>query len=334
MALFFAILATCAQAPDQAERAVLRVSFPASGIARGAYSFTAVSIWRITGTGTGASFAQDFPGTATSARITDIYPGEWVIAIDGLDTAGVKLFTAKKTVTLVEGTNAIAITMVPVERPVLSSNADLASITLSSGSLSPAFTASVLEYAVAVPYSGSPLTVTATPAHASATVAYGVAMPAVLVVGTNAISITVTAENRTTTKVYALSVTRAGPPDIMVQGKLNYYDSVPVTLASGNSINFTEVYFGGNFTMTFTIRNNGVSDLHPVLAISNANDPNAYSLPVPTVPPVIPGGAYNFDIVYKYPTTVFVNPQNGTLTISSDDPDTTAFILNLTGTYC
>ena len=114
MALFFAILAACAQAPGQGELAGLKVSFPGHGISRGAYSFTAVQTWRIAGTGTGASFSNDFPGTATSARITDIYPGEWVITVDGLDASEVKLFTAKKTVTLVEGMNAITMTMVAV----------------------------------------------------------------------------------------------------------------------------------------------------------------------------------------------------------------------------
>lgn len=333
MALLFAILASCAQAPEQTNRSGLTLRFPASRSARAAYSFEAVNVWRITGTSAGPGFAQDFPGTEKTARIVDLYPGEWVIQVDGLDAAEKALFTAKQTVTLVEGVNTITMTMEPVVVAVPSTNADLASITLSSGVVYPTFSASVLEYSASVPNPTATMTVTATPAHDKATVAYGVAMPAALAVGSNSISITVTAEDKTTSKIYALTVTRANPPDISVMGKLNYYDSVPITLINGNTINFGEIY-GTARTMTFTIYNYGTGDLHPVLSISNAQDPNAYTIPAPTIPPIIPGNSYNFDIIYDYPTTVFGNPQTGTLTISSDDPDTGAFVLNLTGTYC
>jgi hypothetical protein len=333
MALLYAILASCAQAPDQSNRSGLNLRFPAQRGARAAYSFEAVNVWRIAGTSSGPGFAQDFPGTATSARIVDLYPGEWVVTVDGLDAAEKALFTAKQTVTLVEGVNTINMTMEPVVVAVPSSNADLASIMLSKGMIFPSFSASVLEYSASVPNSTASLTVTATPAHDKATVAYGVAMPATLTVGLNSISITVTAEDKTTKKIYALAVTRANPPDISVMGKLNYYDSVPVTLTNGSTINFSEVY-GTPLTMSFTVQNYGTGDLHPVLSISNAQDPNAYKLPAPTIPPIIPGSSYNFDVVYSRPTAVFVNPQTGTLTITSDDPDTATFILNLTGTYC
>jgi hypothetical protein len=198
----------------------------------------------------------------------------------------------------------------------------------------PDFSASVLEYTVSAPYSASTLTVTATPAHSKATVSYNPPIPATLEIGTNIITITVTAESASTSKIYTLTVTREGAPDIVVEGKLNYYDSIPITLTTSSTINFSEVYYASPRTMTFTVHNTGVSDLHPVLTISNAVDPNAYTLPVPTIPPVIPGGSYNFDVVYTYPTTVFDYTQTGTLTISSEDPDTGEFILNLTGTWC
>ena len=97
-----------------------------------------------------------------------------------------------------------------------SSDADLSSLALSSGTL--AFSAGTTSYAVNVPYSVSSVTVTATAsgAHATLTVngaatASGQASaPVSLTAGaTAAISVVVTAQDGTTTKTYTINVTRA-----------------------------------------------------------------------------------------------------------------------------
>lgn len=98
-----------------------------------------------------------------------------------------------------------------------SSNADLSSLTISSGSLSPIFQSGTLAYAVSVANSVSSLTVTPTKADANASyvikkngASEGVTDNTVsLDVGNNVISIIVTAQDGITTKEYTITVTRA-----------------------------------------------------------------------------------------------------------------------------
>ncbi|RTE11718.1 S-layer homology domain-containing protein [Paenibacillus whitsoniae] len=104
--------------------------------------------------------------------------------------------------------------------PTASDNADLSSLALSSGTLSPAFAADIGSYTSSVPYAVS--SVTATPSaddsHAMITVngklaASGQASNAInLNVGSNVIPIVVTAENGDT-KTYSVTVTRASDSD-------------------------------------------------------------------------------------------------------------------------
>jgi hypothetical protein len=98
-----------------------------------------------------------------------------------------------------------------------SSDADLSALTLSSGSLSPAFAKGVLAYSTSLPNSVATLTVTPTCAHSAATVkvnavavASGAASaPLALAVGANAISVEVTAKSGAK-KTYVVTATRAG----------------------------------------------------------------------------------------------------------------------------
>lgn len=88
---------------------------------------------------------------------------------------------------------------------VLSNNTRLASLTLSAGTLSPAFNADTYNYTAEVPYSVSSVTVSATAEDAKATVAG--AGNQVLEIGLNRVYITVTAENGDL-KVYDIAITR------------------------------------------------------------------------------------------------------------------------------
>lgn len=93
----------------------------------------------------------------------------------------------------------------------LSNNADLSALTISSGTLSPAFASSTTSYSSNVVNAVSNVTLTPTAASANATFKVnGSASSTVpLNVGANAISIVVTAEDGSTTKTYALTLTRA-----------------------------------------------------------------------------------------------------------------------------
>jgi hypothetical protein len=108
---------------------------------------------------------------------------------------------------------------------VLSSNADLMALGITSGSLSPTFISSTTAYAATVANLTSGIKVNSTVADATATVQVringgtyagvtsGINSPELLLnVGSNTIEIKVTAENGTTTKTYTITVTRDGTP--------------------------------------------------------------------------------------------------------------------------
>ena len=110
----------------------------------------------------------------------------------------------------------------------LSSNADLSNLALSTGTLSPTFDSATLSYTASVSNLTSSITVTPTVSSSSATVkvndgtvASGSASGAInLTVGTNTVTTVVTAQDGTTTKTYAITVTRqialpAGGSDLL-----------------------------------------------------------------------------------------------------------------------
>jgi uncharacterized membrane protein YgcG len=114
--------------------------------------------------------------------------------------------------------------------PEASSDANLGSLSISAGTLSPAFNASTTSYTVSVPNTTTSITVTAavadtgkaTPAQSPGTLG----SPVSLNVGTNTITVTVTAEDETT-KPYTITVTRAAA---MVT------NSVTVTITKANEV--------------------------------------------------------------------------------------------------
>ena len=100
---------------------------------------------------------------------------------------------------------------------VASANADLSALALGSGTLAPSFEAGTMAYAATVPTAVDSITVTPTVAFASATVKVNGATVAsaaasaliALNVGSNTITVEVTAQDGTTKKTYTLTVTRA-----------------------------------------------------------------------------------------------------------------------------
>jgi hypothetical protein len=87
-----------------------------------------------------------------------------------------------------------------------SNDATLATLSLSAGTLSPAFNANTTSYTTSVPYSVSSISVSASPHHAGGTVAGTDEQP--LNVGNNPITVTVTAKDGETQKNYTITVTR------------------------------------------------------------------------------------------------------------------------------
>ncbi len=88
-----------------------------------------------------------------------------------------------------------------------SSNARLAGLTLTGATLTPAFTPSTQSYSATVPAGTSSLPFTATVEEAGAT-AGGDASPKSLTVGSNTLTIVVTAPNGSTTRTYTVTVIR------------------------------------------------------------------------------------------------------------------------------
>ena len=98
-----------------------------------------------------------------------------------------------------------------------SPDATLRALAISTGTLTPSFAAATTSYAAAVPNATSSVTITPTTTKGNATVTVnGAAVasgsasaPISLVVGTNTISVSVTAEDGTTKSAYIISVVRA-----------------------------------------------------------------------------------------------------------------------------
>ena len=109
---------------------------------------------------------------------------------------------------------------------LLPSNADLSGLSLSSGTLSPSFNANMGSYTASVPNGTSTITVTPTLADPAAVVtvngtpvASGSASAAIpLTVGANTITTVTTAQDGTTTKTYAVTVTRLLPSNADLSG--------------------------------------------------------------------------------------------------------------------
>jgi len=120
-------------------------------------------------------------------------------------------------VTAQDGTTTQGYTIVVNRAGAQSNNAALSNLSISGGSLVPAFASGTLNYADTVPNGTTSLTLTPTTADAGASVkvngnpvASGSASGAIaLAVGVNTITVVVTAQDGVTTQTYTIVVTRA-----------------------------------------------------------------------------------------------------------------------------
>jgi len=214
------------------------------------------------------TLAPVFSGSGTSYTVTvdNSVTGETVTATLSDTTASVTSITG--TSGLVVGTNTITVNTlaqdgvttktytVTVTR-LPSSNADLASLAVSSGTLTPVFSTSGTSYTVAVPNSVTSETVSATAADSTATVT-GTGATA-LSVGPNTINVTATAQDGTTSKVYTVVVTRSAGSDANLAS---------LTLSSGT---LSPVFSASGTSYTATVTNDVTSEV----LTATTDDPTA-----------------------------------------------------------
>ena len=163
--------------------------------------------------------------TPTVADSTASVTVNGTAVISGSASGAINLNVGVNTITVVvtaqDGvtTNTYELTVTREAAP-LSSNADLSGLSLSSGSISPAFGSGIVDYTASVGNSVSSITVTPTVADSTASVTVngtavtsGSASGAIsLNVGVNTITVVVTAQDGVTTNTYTLTVTREAAP--------------------------------------------------------------------------------------------------------------------------
>jgi len=149
----------------------------------------------------GGSYASVISGSASSALSLNVGSNTIDVKVTAQDGTTIKTYTI--TVTRAQ-----------------SSNADLSALILSSGTLAPTFAAATTSYTASVTNATASITVTPTKADANASITVnGTPVNSgstsgfiALTIGTNTITIVVTAQDGTTTKTYTVTVTRAGTP--------------------------------------------------------------------------------------------------------------------------
>lgn len=155
----------------------------------------------------------DIPGTTVTVNGVPVTSG----AASGSIGLNVGSNTITTIATATDGTTTKTYTITITRAAPLSSNANLSSLALSTGTLSPAFASGTTSYTAGVPFGTVSLTVTPTVADGTATVTVnGVSTTSgnasgsiALAVGNNTISTVVTAEDGSTTRAYTITVTRA-----------------------------------------------------------------------------------------------------------------------------
>ncbi len=123
-----------------------------------------------------------------------------------------------------QGSGALACTACAFDEAACvprNTNADLATLTVSSGTLTPSFSAGTTSYTVTVPLEVTTLTVAATAADPYATMSITPAQPMTLSLGANPATVTVTAESGAQ-KVYTVVITRLMDYESANIGTLRY----------------------------------------------------------------------------------------------------------------
>ena len=238
----------------------------------------------LTGTNFTGATAVSFGGTA--ANSFNVVSATSITAVVAAGTSG------NVSVTTPGGTGLLA------GFTLLSTDASLSAMALSSGTLSPVFASATTNYTTTVPFTTSSITLSPTRSEGTATikvngntVSSGTASAGItLAVGTNVISTIVTAGDGTTTKTYQVSVTRqaqalstdaglsamalssATLSPVFVSATTAYTATVPFTTSS---ITLSPTRSEG--TATIKVNGNTVSSGTASAAITLAVGPNTIS---------------------------------------------------------
>ncbi len=212
------------------------------------------------------------------------------------------------TITLTNSTNGTGNTTRGVSLAVLSTNANLFALSLSSGTLSPTFSSDTLAYTASVSNGTSSLTLTPTTQDGSATVkvnntAVTSGSPSgtiTLAVGDNVISTVVTPQSLTPTKTYTVTVTRLSA---IQSWKQTWYGT---SANSGNAADLADPYATG----------------YPNLAVfaffgPSQNPATAGSLQLPQ--PALSGGNIRYDFTQPANVSGITYGAQWTTTLLSND---------------
>ncbi|MEP4079813.1 cadherin-like beta sandwich domain-containing protein [Haloferula sp.] len=142
---------------------------------------------------------------------------------------------------------------------ILSDNASLLSVSPSSGQYSPSFSSSILNYLLEVPSQNEILTLTPSSESSAAVIringapiASGSVSPEIpLLVGSNVITILVTAEDMTTTKTYTINATRAEPMEVATESADLVTSSSAVLHGTVNPKGDADTYFEYGTTTSY-----------------------------------------------------------------------------------
>ncbi len=156
------------------------------------------------------NYTVNVANKATSINVTatkaDTYAA---VAGTGTHTLAVGNNTINVAVTAENGTTVKTYVITVIRSATPNNNADLQTLSVNTGTLTPAFNANTIDYTVNVPYKTTSIIVSATKSDTYAAVT-GVGTHA-LNPGNNIIRVIVTAENGTTVKTYTITAVRAAP---------------------------------------------------------------------------------------------------------------------------
>ncbi len=246
--------------------------------------------------------------TVTDANATVTVNGNTVTS--GNASSAINLNVGDNTITVVgtaqDGTTTQTYTVTVTRAAPVSTVATLSGLVLSQGTLDPVFASGTTSYTASVGNAVTSLTVTPTVTDANATVTVntvpvlsGNASGAInLTVGSNIITVVVTAEDGTTTETYTVDITRAAATDATLSNLVLSQGTLDPVFASGTTSYTASV---GNAVTSLTVT--------PTVTDANA------TVTVNTVP-VTSGnasGAINLNVGSNV-ITVVVTAEDGTTT--------------------
>ncbi|WP_010408787.1 cadherin-like beta sandwich domain-containing protein, partial [Citromicrobium sp. JLT1363] len=261
--------------------------------------------------------------TASDAGATITVAG--TVVTSGQASAPIALSAGQNTivveVTAPDGTTQqynVVVTRAP------SSDATLAALSVSEGTLTPAFDSARSNYTVRVANDVETITVTPTAAGVGATITVNsvatasgsASAPISLVVGTTPITIRVTAANGAS-RVYSVPVTRAAPPTVRVYSMTGGQAVVANgSTAATPGTDFGEVDVGAQGTRLFVVNNAGDAPL--TLSGLSVTAGQGFSVPALASQTLQPGESYQLSVPFRPTSTGDVT---GTVSITSDDPN-------------